>query len=149
MKVILLKDVKGTGKKGEIKNVSDGYANNFLIKNGYAIEATEANLKSLEAKKRQQEKLAEQELAEAKKLKEKIENLTVELTAKAGEGGRLFGSITSKQIAEQLQAKHNIKIDKRKIEMDDAIRSLGFTKVPVKLHSEVVATLTVSVKEAK
>src|SRR5690554_5344054 len=139
MKVIFLKDVKGTGKKGEVKNVSDGYATNFLIKNGYAVEATPQNLKALEAKKRQQEKQAENELQEAKQLKEKIEKLTVELTAKAGEGGRLFGSITSKQIAEQLQKSYNIKIDKRKIEMEDAIRSLGFTKVPVKLHTEVVA----------
>ncbi|MBO8175850.1 50S ribosomal protein L9 [Aeribacillus pallidus] len=147
MKVIFLKDVKGKGKKGEVKNVADGYAQNFLIKNGYAIEATPSNLKTLEAQKRKEQKMAQQELEEAKKLKETLENITVEISAKAGDGGRLFGSVTSKQIAEELKASHNIKIDKRKIELNDAIRALGFTKVPVKLHSEVTATLTVHVKE--
>ncbi|WP_391560780.1 50S ribosomal protein L9 [Robertmurraya sp.] len=147
MKVIFLKDVKGKGKKGEVKNVADGYAQNFLIKQGLAVEANSTNVSTLEGQKKKQEKLAEEELAEAKKLKETIEKITVELSAKAGEGGRLFGSITSKQIAEELQKKHNIKIDKRKIELEDAIRALGYTKVPVKLHTEVQATLNVHVKE--
>ncbi|EIJ80172.1 50S ribosomal protein L9 [Bacillus methanolicus PB1] len=148
MKVIFLKDVKGKGKKGEIKNVADGYATNFLIKQGLAVEANKENLSKLNAQKKKEEKMAEQELAQAKQLKDQLEKLTVELSAKAGEGGRLFGSITSKQIADELQKKHNIKIDKRKIELEDAIRSLGYTKVPVKLHSEVTATLNVHVKEA-
>ncbi|WP_066059763.1 50S ribosomal protein L9 [Robertmurraya korlensis] len=147
MKVIFLKDVKGKGKKGEVKNVADGYAHNFLIKQGLAVEANSTNVSTLEGQKKKQEKLAAEELAEAKQLKETIEKVTVELSAKAGEGGRLFGSITSKQIAEELQKKHNIKIDKRKIELEDAIRSLGYTKVPVKLHTEVQATLNVHVKE--
>jgi large subunit ribosomal protein L9 len=147
MKVIFLKDVKGKGKKGEVKNVADGYAHNFLFKNGLAIEASPSNLKMLEAQKKREEKLAAEELAESKKLKEQLEKLTVELKAKAGEGGRLFGSITSKQIAEELQKAHNIKIDKRKIELPDAIRSLGYTNVPVKLHPEVTATLKVHVTE--
>ena len=147
MKVIFLKDVKGKGKKGEVKNVADGYAQNFLIKQGLAVEANSTNVSTLEGQKKKQEKLAAEELAEAKKLKETIEKITVELSAKAGEGGRLFGSITSKQIAEELQKKHNIKIDKRKIELEDAIRALGYTKVPVKLHTEVQATLNVHVKE--
>jgi large subunit ribosomal protein L9 len=147
MKVIFLKDVKGRGKKGEIKNVADGYAHNFLIKQGLAIEANNANVSTLDAQKKKEEKQAAEELAEAKKLKETIEKITVELSAKAGEGGRLFGSITTKQIAEELQKKHGIKIDKRKMELADAIRTLGHTKVPVKLHPEVLATLTVSVKE--
>ncbi|GAC91149.1 50S ribosomal protein L9 [Anoxybacillus sp. LAT_35] len=149
MKVIFLKDVKGKGKKGEVKNVADGYAQNFLFKQGLAIEATPANLKALEAQKNKQKKEAEEELARAKKLKEKIDTLTVELFAKAGEGGRLFGSITSKQIAEALQQQHDIKIDKRKIELDDAIRALGYTNVPIKLHPEVTATLKVHVQEQK
>lgn len=148
MKVIFLKDVKGKGKKGEVKNVADGYAHNFLIKQGLAVEASQANVSSLNAQKKKEEKLAAEELADAKKLKETMEKLTVEFSTKAGEGGRLFGSITSKQIAEELQKTHKIKIDKRKIEMDDAIRSLGYTKVPVKLHTEVIATLNVHVKEA-
>lgn len=148
MKVIFLKDVKGKGKKGEVKNVADGYAHNFLLKQGLAVEANQANVSSLNAQKKKEEKHAEEELAEAKELKATIDEITVELTAKSGEGGRLFGSITSKQIAEELQKKHGIKIDKRKLELEDAIRSLGYTKVPVKLHTEVTATLNVHIKEA-
>jgi large subunit ribosomal protein L9 len=147
MKVIFLQDVKGRGKKGEVKNVADGYAQNFLIKQGLAIEANNANLKALEAQKNKEKKNAAEELAKSKELKETLEKLTVELKAKAGEGGRLFGSITSKQIAEALQKTHNIKVDKRKIEMEDAIRALGYTNVPVKLHPEVTATLKVHVSE--
>jgi large subunit ribosomal protein L9 len=149
MKVIFLKDVKGKGKKGEIKNVADGYANNFLFKQGLAIEATPANLKALEAQKQKEQRQAAEELANAKKLKEQLEKLTVTIPAKAGEGGRLFGSITSKQIAEALQAQHGLKLDKRKIELADAIRALGYTNVPVKLHPEVTATLKVHVTEQK
>lgn len=148
MKVVFLKDVKGRGKKGEVKNVADGYAQNFLIKQGLAVEANQSAMSTLNAQKKKEEKLAAEELAEAKKLKEVLEKLTVEFSAKSGEGGRLFGSITSKQIAEELQKKHEIKIDKRKIELSDAIRALGYTKVPVKLHTEVTATLNVHVKEA-
>ncbi|MEH7085468.1 50S ribosomal protein L9 [Neobacillus drentensis] len=149
MKVIFLKDVKGKGKKGEVKNVADGYAHNFLLKQGLAKEANNANISTLDAQKKKEAKQAEEELAEAQKLKEVLDQITVQLTAKAGEGGRLFGSITTKQIAEELQKKHGIKIDKRKMELADAIRTLGHTKVPVKLHHEVVATLTVSVTEVK
>jgi large subunit ribosomal protein L9 len=148
MKVIFLKDVKGKGKKGEVKNVADGYAHNFLLKQGLAVEANPSNVSSLNAQKKKEEKLAAEELAEAKQLKAKINEITVELTAKSGEGGRLFGSITSKQIAEELQKKHSIKVDKRKMELEDAIRSLGVTKVPVKLYPDVTATLNVHVKEA-
>lgn len=147
MKVIFLQDVKGKGKKGEIKNVADGYAHNFLFKKGLAIEATQANLKQLEAQKKKAQKEAAEELEKAKQLKDQLEKITVELKAKAGEGGRLFGSVTSKQIADELKKAHNIKIDKRKIELPDAIRSLGYTNVPVKLHSDVTATLKVHVTE--
>ena len=106
MKVIFLKDVKGKGKKGEVKNVADGYAHNFLIKQGLAVEANNANISSLDAQQKKKEKEAAEELVEAKKLKDVLEKITVELSAKAGEGGRLFGSITTKQIAEELQKKH-------------------------------------------
>lgn len=147
MKVIFLKDVKGKGKKGELKNVADGYAHNFLLKQGLAVEANNANVKTLEAQKNKEQILAAEELQQAKELKETLEKLTVELTAKSGEGGRLFGSITTKQIADELQKKHGIKIDKRKMELEDGIRSLGHTKLPVKLHHEVTATLTVQVTE--
>lgn len=147
MKVIFLKDVKGKGKKGEVKNVADGYAHNFLIKQGLAVEANNTSISTLEAQKKKAEKEAELELEEAKKLKEKLEEITVQLLAKSGEGGRLFGSITTKQIADELQKKNKIKIDKRKMELEEPIRSLGVTNVPVKLHTEVTATLKVHVKE--
>ena len=142
MKVIFTKDVKGKGKKGEVKDVAIGYANNYLLKNNLAVEATPGNLKQLEAQKEKQKEKAKQELEEAKKLKETVENLTVELSAKSGDSGRLFGSI-----AEELKKTHQIKVDKRKIELDDPIRSLGFTNVPVKLHQDVTATLRVHVVE--
>ncbi|KKB37446.1 50S ribosomal protein L9 [Bacillus thermotolerans] len=149
MKVIFLKDVKGKGKKGEVKNVADGYAHNFLIKNGYAVEATPGNKKTLDVQKKKEAELAQQELEEAKKLKETLEQLTVEVKAKSGEGGRLFGSVTTKQVAEELKKTHNIKIDKRKMDLPDGIRALGYTNVPVKLHNEVSATLKVHVVEEK
>ena len=147
MKVVFLKDVKGKGKKGEIKNVADGYAHNFLLKNNLALEANAAAISALEGQKKKNEKEAAEELAEAKKLKEILEQLTVELKAKSGNDGRLFGSITTKQIAAQLEKTNGIKIDKRKMELDDAIRALGYTNVPVKLHHEVIATLKVHVTE--
>jgi large subunit ribosomal protein L9 len=147
MKVIFLKDVKGKGKKGEVKNVADGYAHNFLLKNNLAREADQAAISQLAGQKKKQEKEAAQELEEAKALKEKLESLTIELKAKSGEGGRLFGSITTKQVATELEKVHGIKIDKRKMELDDAIRALGYTNVPVKVHPEVTATLRVHVTE--
>ncbi|GKV67338.1 MULTISPECIES: 50S ribosomal protein L9 [Sporosarcina] len=147
MKVIFLQDVKGKGKKGEVKEVSTGYAQNFLLKNNMAIEATAASMSQLEGQKNRQKKDAAAELAEAKELKETIEKLTVELKAKSGEGGRLFGSITSKQIGQALEKQHKIKVDRRKMELPDAIRALGFTNVPIKLHPDVTATLKVQVTE--
>ncbi|MBU5268203.1 50S ribosomal protein L9 [Virgibacillus proomii] len=147
MKVIFLKDVKGKGKKGDVKNVSDGYARNYLLKNNLAQEATPGNLKALEAKKRKQKQLEQEEKEEAIKLKDKLGELTVELTAKSGDNGRLFGSITSKQISEALQKNHGYKIDKRKIELDSPIRSLGYMTVPVKLHPEVTGSIKVHVIE--
>jgi large subunit ribosomal protein L9 len=148
MKVIFLKDVKGQGKKGETKNVSDGYARNYLFPKKLAEEATSGNLNALEAKKRKARKQAEKERREAEQLKEKIEKLTVEIATKAGEGGRLFGSVTSKQIAEGLK-KQDVKVDKKKIELDEPIRALGYTNVPVKVHPDVTATVKVHVVEGK
>ncbi|WP_138419133.1 50S ribosomal protein L9 [Aquibacillus sediminis] len=147
MKVIFTKDVKGKGKKGEVKNVSDGYARNYLLKNNLAQEATSGNLKALEAKQQKEKQLEQEEVEEAKRLKEKLATLTVELKAKSGDGGRLFGSITSKQIAEQLNKDHKIKIDKRKIELDQPIKAMGYTNVPVKIHPEVTGTIKVHVSE--
>ncbi|TFE01454.1 50S ribosomal protein L9 [Jeotgalibacillus salarius] len=147
MKVIFLQDVKGKGKKGEVKNVADGYAHNYLLKNNLAAEANAGNVSQLNAQKKKKEQEAQQVLEEAKQLKAKMEELTVELTAKSGEDGRLFGSVTSKQIAEELKKTHGIKVDKRKIEMSDAIRSLGYTNVPAKIHNDVTATVKVHVTE--
>ncbi len=146
MKVVFLKDVKGKGKKGEIKNVADGYAQNFLIKNGYAVEANNQALSQLEGQKKLEAKNAAAELQAAKDLKEKIEALEVVVKAKSGEGGRLFGSVSTKQVADALQKDHGIKLDKRKMECNEGIRSLGYTNIPVKLHHEVKATLKVHVK---
>ncbi|GAA0608169.1 50S ribosomal protein L9 [Virgibacillus siamensis] len=147
MKVIFTKDVKGKGKKGEQKNVSDGYARNYLLKNNLAVEATSGNLKALEAKKNKEKQKAQEEVDEAKRLKDKLANMTVEIKAKSGDSGRLFGSITSKQIAEELKSTHGHKIDKRKIELDNPIREMGYTDVPVKLHPEVTGTIKVHVSE--
>lgn len=146
MKVIFLKDVKGQGKKGEIKNVSEGYAQNFLLPKGLVRLATDGNVKTLENQTAAELKRKEQEKQDAINLGKKLEELTVTLKAKSGEGGRLFGAITSKQVAEALE-KVGLKIDKRKIEMQDPIRTLGVTQVPVKLHPEVKATLKVQVTE--
>jgi large subunit ribosomal protein L9 len=146
MKVIFLKDVKSQGKKGEVKEVSEGYALNFLLPRGLAKPASEGNIKTLENQKNAEQRRKEQEKEDAQKLGKTIEELTVVLSSKSGEGGRLFGSITNKQIAEQLE-KMKIKIDKRKIALDEPIRALGFTNVPVKLHPEVTVTLKVQVVE--
>ncbi|GIP42515.1 50S ribosomal protein L9 [Paenibacillus sp. J45TS6] len=146
MKVIFIKDVKGQGKKGQVKEVSEGYASNFLLPRGLARPATEGNVKVLENQNAAEEKRKQQEKEEAVALGKKLETLTVELKAKAGEGGKLFGAITSKQIAEAL-GKQGYKIDKRKIELDEPIRTLGVTKMSVKLHPDVKATLKVQVTE--
>lgn len=150
MKVIFLKDVKGKGKKGEIKNVADGYAQNFLIKNGFAKEANASNMATLAGQKKAEEKHNAELLEEAKKLKEflELENTVVTIKAKAGEDGRLFGSIPAKQIAEEFENVFNKKLDRRKFELASPIRALGFTRIPVKLHHEVSAILTVQIIEA-
>ncbi|AEV94350.1 50S ribosomal protein L9 [Pediococcus claussenii] len=149
MKVIFLEDVKGKGKRGDIKNVSDGYAQNFLIKNGKAKEATNAALSQLKGQQKAEEKHEEAVLEESQQLKKRLEDekTVVEIKAKAGQDGRLFGSIPSKQIATALEQQFKIKIDKRKIELKEPIRTMGYTNVPVKLHQEVTATIRVHVDE--
>ncbi|MFD1362666.1 50S ribosomal protein L9 [Lentibacillus salinarum] len=147
MKVIFTQDVKGKGKKGDVKNVSDGYARNYLLKNNLAQEATPGNLKALDAKKKKEQQQAEEEKKEAELLKKELADLNVDIKAKAGDGGRLFGSITSKHIADTLKKDYGYKIDKRKIELDNPIRTLGYTDVPVKLHKEVTGTIKVHVVE--
>jgi len=148
MKVILLQDVKGLGKKGEVVNASDGYARNFLFPKKLAAEATQGNVKTLNEQKTSQELKKQQEVEEAKELAKKIENSPIEIIAKAGDGGRLFGSVTSKDLAETLEKQHHIKIDKRKITLPEPIRELGVRYVEIKLHVGVVGKLTVNIKEA-
>ena len=145
MKVIFLQDVKGQGKKGEVKEVSTGYANNFLLSKGLAVEATPDNLNKQKQKDLNEKKRAEEALAEAKKLAEQLKETTVVLKTKSGEGGKVFGSITSKQIADALEAQHKLKVDKRKILLDEPIKSLGTTIVTVKVHPEVSTELRVQV----
>lgn len=146
MKVIFLQDVKGQGKKGEVKDLSEGYVRNFLLPKGLVKEATNSNVKTLDAQKRSEEKRKEQEKLDAQELGAKLAELTVKVTGKAGEGGRLFGAISSKQVVQALEDQFNIKLDKRKLEMD-AIRALGVTQIKAKLHNEVTATLKVHVVE--
>lgn len=147
MEVIFLVDVKGKGKKGQVKNVADGYAQNYLIKNGLAKEANKSSLSELNAQKKAQEKHEAEILAEAKALKEKLadEKTVVEIKAKAGEDGRLFGSIPSKQIAQALEKQYQIKLDKRKLDLPQPLRALGYANVSVKLHPEVTGKLRVHV----
>ncbi|MDB5055721.1 MAG: rplI [Bacilli bacterium] len=148
MKVILLKDVKSQGKKGEVKEVSEGYAQNFLLKQGLAKIASDSNIKVMDQQKLSEKKKKDNEKAEAQALAAKIGELTLQIKGKAGEGGRLFGSITTKQIAEELDRQYKIALDKRKMTLDDPIRVLGTTSVPIKLYPEVIATLKVQVTEA-
>lgn len=147
MKVIFLKEVKGKGKKGEVKNVSDGYARNYLLKNKLAEEANAGNIKALEAKQRKEDEAEQKEKEAAIALKDTLADLTVEMKAKSGDAGRLFGSITSKQIGEALEKEHGYKIDKRKIELDQPIRALGYTTVPIKISPEVSGSIKVHVSE--
>lgn len=147
MKVILLKDVKGQGKKGDVVKVSIGYARNFLLKNNLAEEATPGNLRALKAQQQKSEQAEQKEKDEAEQLKKILADLTIELKAKAGDAGRLFGSITNKQIAEVLQKEYGHKVDRRKIELDQPIRSLGQVSIPVKLHPEVTGSIKVHVTE--
>src|SRR5699024_11186070 len=137
MKVIFIEDVKGKGKKGEVKKVSLGYARNYLFKNKLAIEATPGNLKALKKQQEKKQQKKEEQKEEAVKLKEAMSKLTVEIKAKDGEGDRLLRSITNKKIADEMKKEHDYKIDRHKIELDQPIRSLGHTVVPVKLHPEV------------
>lgn len=145
MEVILLQDVKNTGKKGEVKNVSDGYARNFLIKKGLAKEATSGAKKELEAKQEARRREEKEEFEEAKKQKKILEDNPIEISEKASEDGRLFGSITTKQIAEHVEKQLGIKVDKRKINQKVQMRSIGSQEVEVKLHKDVTAKLLVRV----
>ena len=147
MKVILLEDVKGVGKRGDLVNAKTGYARNFLFPRELAIEATPKNRKEWKKRRKLEEARREEELEQATKLKERIESLSVELKGKAGEGGRLFGSITSSDISKALMEQHDIEIDRRKIELKDSIKSIGETEVEIRVYQGVSAVLRVKIVE--
>ena len=148
MKVILLEDVKSLGKKGEIVNVNDGYARNFILPKKLGLEATSKNLNDLKLQKQNDEKVAQEKLDAAKALAEEIKEKSITVKIQAGVEGKVFGSISSKEIATEAKKQLNMDIDKKKIVIPYAIKSLGTYNVNIKLHKDVTATLTVKV-EAK
>ena len=147
MKVILLENVKSLGKKGEIVNVNDGYARNFILPKKLGVEATGKNLNDLKLQKNNEKKVAQENLDAAKELAAELSAGKVELAIKVGEGGRTFGSVSSKEIAVALKDQMQLDIDKKKIQLKESIKSLGTHIVTVKLHPEVSAELKVVVKE--
>ena len=148
MKVILLEDVKSLGKKGQIVNVSDGYARNMILPKKLGVEATSKNLNDLKLRKANEEKVAQENLDAAKAFADELSTKEVILTLKVGEGGRTFGSVSSKEISEAAKKQLNLEIDKKKLQLENPIRNLGVTNVPVRLHPKVTGSLKVWVKEA-
>jgi large subunit ribosomal protein L9 len=148
MKVILLQDVKGTGKKSDAVNVAEGYARNFLIPRKLAVEATEANLKILQHQKNTDANKKAQAYEHAKALEERLKDLKITLSAKTGETGRLFGALTNKDIGDALEKAHGIVVDRRKIETKHVIKTLGEHEIIIKLHPEISVSIQVHVVEA-
>lgn len=149
MKVILLQDVKSLGKKDQIVEVSDGYARNCILPKKLGVEATSKNMNELKLKKAHEDKVAAETLAEAQALADKMKDESVTLSIKVGEGGRTFGSISSKEIAEAIKSQLGHDIDKKKLVLKDSIKSIGSFHVDIKLHAKVTAEMTVNVVEAK
>ena len=147
MKVILLQDVKSLGKKGDIVEVSEGYARNMLLKKGIGKEATGQNMNDLKLQKANAEKVAKETLEAAQSLVSQMEGKTVKVAVKAGEGGRVFGSVSSKEIAEELKKQLGYEVDKKKILLDAPIKTLGVTNVAIKLHAKVTTEIKVHVVE--
>ena len=145
MRVIFIKDFNGQGKAGDEKNISDGYAKNFLIPKGYAVEATAANLNDLKGKKDSESFKKEQEIAHANNVKKQLEDVTVTIKAKGGESEKLFGSVTSKEISSKLKSDFNIDIDKKKFVLPDGIKVFGVTEVDIKLYPSIVGKVKVNV----
>ena len=148
MKVILLQDVKSLGKKGEIVNVSDAYARNVIFAKKLGLEATGKNLNDLKLQNKHAEKVAEEQLEAAQELAKDLEDKFVEVKMKAGEGGRAFGSVSTKEIAKAAKDQLKLDIDKKKMVLPEPIKSIGSFEVPIKLHKEVTARLSVKVVEA-
>jgi large subunit ribosomal protein L9 len=147
MKVILVKDVKGSGKAGDTLNVAEGYARNFLLKNGLAVEASAKNLNELAGKKASEQHKLDVEKAENEKIAAALEGKTVTITAKAGQGGKLFGAVKTSAVAEAIAKQHSIKIDKKKIVMNSEIKSFGDFEATIKMSQGVSCKLTVRVVE--
>jgi large subunit ribosomal protein L9 len=148
MKVILLQDVKGTGKKGDTVNVAEGYARNFLIPKKMVVEANEGNIKELQRQKNVDANKKSQALEHARDLEQRLKGLTLTLPAKAGEAGRLFGALTNKDIGDALEKDHGILIDRRKIELKNAVKTLGEHEALIKLHPEISLSIQIQVIEA-
>ncbi|MBP5385490.1 MAG: 50S ribosomal protein L9 [Lachnospiraceae bacterium] len=148
MKVILLQDVKSLGKKGEVVDVSDGYARNFILAKKLGVEANAKNMNDLKLQKANDERVAAKNLADAQAFSKELESKQVVVKLKTGEGGRTFGSVSSKEIAEAAKEQHDMDIDKKKIQLTDPIKNLGVYEVVVKLHPQVSAKLKVKVEEA-
>jgi len=147
MKVILLQDIRGKGKKGQMIEASDGYARNYLLPRKMAIEATADNINTMRMNDKAKAEQAAREKAQAQEFAEKLKNVTVEIPAKAGSGGRLFGSITSQEVSDALKAQYGISIDKKKLVQEEPIKSFGTFSLKAKLGYEIVATVTVHVHE--
>ena len=147
MKVILTEDVKSLGKKGEIVEVSDGYARNFILKKKKGLEANSKNLNDLKLKKANEDKIAQEQYEAARELGKTIEAGEIKMSIKTGEGGKAFGSIASKEIAAELKEQMGLEVDKKKIQLKETIKTIGTHEVPIKLHPKVTATLKVIVTE--
>lgn len=147
MKIVLLEDVKALGKKGEVVEVSDGYARNFIIPKKKGVEANQGNLNTLKLQKANEEKVAKERLDAAKELGDKINRSSVSVTIKGGKDGRTFGSVSSKEIEEAIRTQLQLDIDKKKLVIDEPIKTFGVHEVKVKLHKDVTATLRVKVGE--
>lgn len=147
MKVILLEDVKSVGKKGQLINASEGYAKNFLLPKKLAVEATKANINELELKKRAEDKRKQEEYETAVQLSKQLEEKTVIISVKTGENGKLFGSVTNKEVAEELVKQTGLEIDKKKVSIGDPIKMVGERTATVKLHPKVTAEVTVKIVE--
>lgn len=148
MQVILLQDVKSLGKKGEIVKVSDGYARNFVLPKKLGVEATERNKNELRLQKAHEDKVAAQKLADAKAMADDLAAREIVVSIKAGGNGKVFGSISGKEIAAAAKEQHGLDLDKKKIQVAEPIKSFGKFEVPIKLHPQVTGTLNVVVKEA-
>ena len=148
MKVILLEDVKNVGKKGELVNASDGYAKNFLFPKKLAVEATKSNLNDFELKQKAEAKRKKEELEQAQNMAKELENKTVTVKVKTGENGKLFGSVTNKEVAEEIVKQTGMQIDKKKVSIGDPIKMVGERTAVIKLHPKVSAEITIKIVEA-